>query len=127
MLPGAMDGEAGAVTRGGRKKAVKKAKAKESGAGGVVAHLRPADLSGVDVESEALAGAVVYFFNCGRSGRSKPELEALVKRLGGTVRRLQGCCSCPCTGRCCMWTACVARCRLLTQKERLKLLPPCVG
>lgn len=116
MPPGGMDGEAGASNRGGRKKAVKKAKAKESGAGGVVAHLRPADLSGVDVESEALAGAVVYFFNCGRSGHSKAELEALVKRLGGTVRRLQGCCSFPFTGHCCMRTARVARWRLLMKR-----------
>ena len=113
MPPGGMDGEAGAANRAGRKKAVKKAKAKEGGAGGVVAHLRPADLSGVDVESEALAGAVVYFFNCGRCGRSKAALEALVKRLGGTVRLLKAFCSCPCTGHCCMQTAWVARWRLL--------------
>ncbi len=53
-------------------------------------HFRPADLSGVQVESDALQGAVFYFFNCGLPGRSraesKSELEGLVKRLGGTVR-----------------------------------------
>ncbi|KAK9834174.1 hypothetical protein WJX81_005346 [Elliptochloris bilobata] len=69
---------------GKSKKAAAAAKARRaSGAGGVVEHFRPADLNGVQVETDALAGAVVYFFNCGRSGRSKAELEGLVKRLGG--------------------------------------------
>lgn len=53
----------------------------------MVEHLRPTDLSGVEVESEALQGATVYLFNYERSGHTKAELEALVKRLGGQVRK----------------------------------------
>lgn len=56
----------------------------------MVEHFRPADLSGVEVESDALKGAVFYFFNCGLPGKSraasKAELEGMVKRLGGTAR-----------------------------------------
>lgn len=56
----------------------------------MVEHFRPADLSGVEVESDALKGAVFYFFNCGLPGKSRAEskaaLEGVVKRLGGTVR-----------------------------------------
>ena len=79
-------GEGGATgRRRGGSKTAKAAKARRA-SGGVVEHFRPADLSSVEVESDALNGAVFYFFNCGRSGHSKAELEGLVKRLGGTVR-----------------------------------------
>ena len=67
-------------------------------------HFRPADLSGVEVESDALKGAVFYFFNCALPGKSraasKAELEGMVKRLGGTARPAgSGLGSVMCSGR----------------------------
>ena len=72
-------------TKRGRKKAAK-APGSRRAAGGAVAHFRPEDLSGVAVETDVLAGKMVHFCCCRKSGHSKAELEGIVKRLGGEVR-----------------------------------------
>jgi len=107
-------GGAGDGAKRGRKKAAK-APGPRGAAGGAVAHFRPADLSGVAVESNVLAGAMVHFCCCRKSGHSKAELEGIVKRLGGEVspprtwrRRRRPGAACPAPrsrGRLALWLA----------------------
>ncbi|CAD7697057.1 unnamed protein product [Ostreobium quekettii] len=49
----------------------------------IVQHFLPADVSGVAVESDVLAGSAVCFLDYGK--HKKHELEAIVRRLGGKV------------------------------------------
>ncbi len=49
----------------------------------VVEHLMPADLSSIKQESSILKACCIHFINYGQ--HSKQEMEALVRKLGGTV------------------------------------------
>lgn len=49
----------------------------------VVAHFMPADVSAVKQESDILKDCKLYFINYG--SHSKQDMEALVRKLGGTV------------------------------------------
>lgn len=49
----------------------------------VVAHFMPADVSAIKQESDILKDCKIYFINHG--SHSKQDMEALVKKLGGTV------------------------------------------
>ena len=54
----------------------------------VVAHFMPADVSDVKQESDILKDCKLHFINYG--SHSKQDVEALVRKLGGTV---SNCCS----------------------------------
>ena len=51
----------------------------------VVEHLMPADVSSIKQESSILKACCIHFINYGQ--HSKQEMEALVRKLGGTVSR----------------------------------------
>ena len=51
----------------------------------VVDHFMPADLSSVKQESDVLKDCKIHFINYG--SHSKQDMEALVRKLGGTVSR----------------------------------------
>jgi len=78
-------GGGGDGTKRGRKNAAK-APGPRRAAGGTVAQFCPCDLSDVAVETDVLAGAMVHFCCCRKSGHCKAGLEGIVKRLGGKVR-----------------------------------------
>ncbi len=109
-------GDGGGTKRGCKKAA--KAPGSRRAAGGAVAHFRPSNLSDVTVETDVLAGKMVHFCCCRKSGHCKAELEGIVKRLGGKVRsplcnqssrrRLGVACAVPCSRRtpvCALWLA----------------------
>ena len=49
----------------------------------VVEHLMPADMSSIKQESSILKACCIHFINYGQ--HSKQEMEAVVRKLGGTV------------------------------------------
>lgn len=74
--------------RGGRRSS-EGAAAQQARRGGVVEQFAPVDVSHVERESDILKGCLFWFVPPARTGpdvRSKEELAALVKRLGGAVR-----------------------------------------
>ena len=71
----------------------------------VVDHFMPADVSAIKQESNILKDCRIHFINYGT--HSKQEMEALVRKLGGTV---SNCCTSCCMNYCTSAASTAASC-----------------